>query len=97
MLSSTLMKQQLRCLKHLRSPRSFVKPSSTSSLVPTKYLATTAIQKSGTDHGKLWAAERAVSGAQIPALIVPFIWTTPMTDAIFCTLAVLHSHWGKFF
>ena len=32
--------------------------------------------------------------SQVPAVIVPFLWTTPMTDALFCTLAVLHSHWG---
>ena len=30
----------------------------------------------------------------MPAVIVPFLWTTPVTDAMFCTLAVLHSHWG---
>jgi len=43
---------------------------------------------------KLWGIERAVSALQIPALIVPFLLTNPATDAMFCTLAVLHSHWG---
>uniref|UniRef100_C1BUX9 Succinate dehydrogenase [ubiquinone] cytochrome b small subunit n=1 Tax=Lepeophtheirus salmonis TaxID=72036 RepID=C1BUX9_LEPSM len=46
------------------------------------------------DHGKMWNVERAVSALQIPAFVVPFAYTTPMTDAIFCTLAVLHAHWG---
>ena len=27
-------------------------------------------------------------------MILPFLHTTPATDAVFCTLAVLHSHWG---
>ena len=31
---------------------------------------------------------------QVPAVILPFLYTTPLTDALFCTLAVLHSHWG---
>ena len=31
---------------------------------------------------------------QVPAVILPFLHTTPATDALFCTLAVLHSHWG---
>merc|ERR1739842_204869 len=44
--------------------------------------------------GKMWSAERFVSLAQVPACIVPFVVTTPLTDAMFCTLAVLHSHWG---
>ena len=38
---------------------------------------------------------QVVSAAQIPAFIVPFIWTTPVTDAIFVTLLVVHSHWGE--
>jgi len=42
----------------------------------------------------MWSAERVVSAAQVPAVILPFIFTTPITDAVFCTLAVLHSHWG---
>ena len=37
-------------------------------------------------HPKIWAAEKLVSLAMVPALIVPFVWTTPLTDAIFCTL-----------
>ena len=28
------------------------------------------------------------------SFIVPFMWTTPATDALLCTLSVLHSHWG---
>merc|ERR1740131_291741 len=42
----------------------------------------------------MWTAERLVSLAQVPAILVPFALTTPLTDALFCTLAVLHSHWG---
>merc|ERR1712107_354485 len=56
--------------------------------------ATSSVRPSSGDHVKMWTAERAVSLAQVPACIVPFMYTTPLTDAIFCTLAVLHSHWG---
>ena len=69
-------------------------PKTSSSLIPSQFLATTAVQRSG-DHVKLWTAERFVSLAQIPALIVPFVWTNFGTDVAFCNLAVLHSHWGK--
>merc|ERR1719445_741483 len=57
-----------------------------STLVPAR-------QMSG-DHVRLWSLERAVSVLQIPCFIVPFMWTNPMTDAVFATLLVLHSHWG---
>jgi len=97
MLAATLMRQQSRCLQGLGrqvlSPNSNKVPK--NSLVPSQYLATTAINNHGSgDHVKMWSAERLVSVAQIPGLIVPFLWTTPATDALFCTVAVLHSHWG---
>ena len=96
MLASSLMRQQIRCIQNVNKQALFKAPKTTSTLVPAQFLATTAVQRSSGDHVKMWTAERAVSVAQIPALLVPFMWTTPMTDAIFCTLAVLHSHWGKF-
>merc|ERR1712154_650604 len=96
MLATTLFRQQaLRCgLQKFNKNQALIKISKTSStLVPSQFLATTAVQRSG-DHVKLWTAERFVSLAQIPALIVPFVWTNFGTDVAFCTLAVLHSHWG---
>jgi len=63
-------------------------------LLPALSFATSAQRKSSGDHVRMWTAERAVSVAQIPAILIPFLHTTPMTDALFCTLAVLHSHWG---
>ena len=93
MLASTLMRQQLRCMQNMAK-----KPllATNGTLVPSsQLLATSAVNRSSADHVKMWTAERAVSVLQIPALIVPFIYTTPATDAMFCTLAVLHSHWGK--
>ena len=99
MLATTLFRQQaLRCgLQKFNKNQALIKISKTSStLVPSQFLATTAVQRSG-DHVKLWTAERFVSLAQIPALIVPFVWTNFGTDVAFCTLAVLHSHWGKQF
>ena len=96
MLSSTLMRQHLRCMQHLKNSSRIIKPATSTTLVPSQFLATSAVARSA-DHGKLWSVERGVSLAQIPALVVPFMWTNPMTDAIFCTLAVLHSHWGKIF
>jgi len=62
--------------------------------VPAVSFATSPQQRSSGDHVRLWTAERFVSAAQIPAIIIPFVHTTPLTDAIFCTLAILHSHWG---
>lgn len=47
-----------------------------------------------TNHPKIWTVEKLVSLAMVPAIVLPFVWTTPLTDAIFCTLGVLHSHWG---
>merc|ERR1711879_262520 len=92
MLASTLMRQQLRCMQNFAK-----KPilATNGTLVPKSALfATSAVNRSSGDHVKMWTAERAVSVLQIPALIVPFLYTTPATDAMFCTLAVLHSHWG---
>lgn len=74
----------LRCLS---------KPSLVRQL-PQLSFATSTVRASSGDHVKMWSAERVVSVAQVPACILPFIVTTPMTDAMFCTLAVLHSHWG---
>ena len=100
MLASTLLRQQaLRCsLQNFNKNQTLIQripKVSSNSLVQSKFLATTAVQQSG-DHVKLWTAERFVSLAQIPALIVPFVWTNFGTDVAFCTLAVLHSHWGKY-
>jgi hypothetical protein len=47
------------------------------------------------DHVKMWTAEKAVSILNFPAIILPFIYTTPLTDAFFCTVLVLHWHWGE--
>merc|ERR1712241_76996 len=95
--SSLLRQQALRCgLQKFNKNQALIKISRTSSvcstLVPSQFLATTSAQRSG-DHVKLWTAERFVSLAQIP-LILPFVWTNFVTDVAFCTLAVLHSHWG---
>ena len=38
------------------------------------------------NHPQIWTAEKLVSLACIPAIVVPFVWTTPLTDAIFCTI-----------
>merc|ERR1712061_953427 len=40
------------------------------------------------------AAIAARNGNNTKFPIVPFVWTTPVTDAIFVTLLVVHSHWG---
>jgi len=65
-----------------------------AQLPVTSTFSTTLAKKSSEDHVKMWTIERAVSLAQIPICIVPFMMTNPVTDAVFCTLAVLHSHWG---
>ena len=75
------------------SLRCLTKPSLARQL-PQLSFATSSVRQSSGDHVKMWSAERFVSLAQVPACIVPFVVTTPMTDAMFCTLAVLHSHWG---
>ena len=99
MLASTLMRQHSRCLsglsRQILSQKNVKLPK--NSLVPTQCLTTSpALQHGSGDHTKMWSAERFVSLIQIPAVIVPFMWTTPATDALFCTLAVLHSHWGMY-
>ena len=77
----------------MTSLRSLSKPSMARQL-PQLSFATSSVRSSSGDHVKMWSAERVVSLAQVPACIIPFIVTTPLTDAMFCTLAVLHSHWG---
>jgi len=62
--------------------------------LPAVSFATSVQRQSSGDHVRMWSAERLVSLAQVPAIIIPFLHTTPLTDALFCTLAVLHSHWG---
>ena len=74
--------------------RHVVTGQSRVSLPRVSMFATSSVRPSSGDHVKMWTAERAVSLAQVPACILPFMVTTPLTDAIFCTLAVLHSHWG---
>jgi len=74
--------------------RHLTKPTGVSRTLPQLSFATSSVRPSSGDHVKMWSAERAVSLAQVPACILPFMWTTPATDAFFCTLAVLHSHWG---
>eukprot|EP00095_Tigriopus_kingsejongensis_P010667 snap_masked-scaffold1804_size27482-processed-gene-0.0 protein:Tk10667 transcript:snap_masked-scaffold1804_size27482-processed-gene-0.0-mRNA-1 annotation:"PREDICTED: uncharacterized protein LOC101850788" len=69
--------------------------SISGSLVPRQSFHVTSVDQSGSDHVKLWTAERLVSLTQIPAFIVPLLLTNPVTDAIFCTLLVLHSHWAE--
>merc|ERR1712083_976041 len=80
-------------MQHLKNSSRIIKPATSTTLVPSQFLATSAVARSA-DHGKLWSVERGVSLACVPGIIVPFLWTTPLTDAIFCTLSVLHSHWG---
>jgi len=45
------------------------------------------------DHSKVWSMEKGVSLALVPGIIVPFIYTTPVTDGIFCAMMTLHSFW----
>lgn len=74
--------------------RAVTRAAARKQMLPQLSFATSSARPSSGDHVKMWTAERAVSLAQVPAVIVPFLWTTPVTDAMFCTLAVLHSHWG---
>ena len=94
MLATTLMRQQLRCMQNMVIKKPLLTANG-SLVAKQQLLATSAVNRSSGDHVRMWTMERGVSVLQIPALIVPFIHTTFMTDAIFCTLAVLHSHWGK--
>merc|ERR1712240_420204 len=75
------------------TPNILAKTSLSRQLPMLSFATSTARQSSG-DHVRMWTAEKIVSLAQVPAIIIPFLHTTPVTDALFCTLAVLHSHWG---
>ena len=48
-------------------------------------LETLGRRSMSSNHPKIWSAEKLVSLAMVPIVIVPFVWTTPLTDAIFCT------------
>eukprot|EP00088_Acartia_fossae_P019371 TRINITY_DN21304_c0_g1_i1.p1 TRINITY_DN21304_c0_g1~~TRINITY_DN21304_c0_g1_i1.p1 ORF type:complete len:160 (-),score=34.48 TRINITY_DN21304_c0_g1_i1:813-1265(-) len=91
MMCSRLVRSS--CLLKAAGARSSALIPSTQHLPVTSF-STTLSKRSSGDHVKMWTAERLVSIAQIPICIVPFMWTNPINDAIFCTLAVLHSHWG---
>jgi len=97
MLSSTLARHNFRLAlanrAAVKSQLLAAAPAVNSSQRKTE-LSTTAVRASGGDHVKLWTAERAVSALIIPGFIGPFLYTTPATDALLCTLSVLHSHWG---
>uniref|UniRef100_A0A0U2V6S0 Succinate dehydrogenase [ubiquinone] cytochrome b small subunit n=1 Tax=Pseudodiaptomus poplesia TaxID=213370 RepID=A0A0U2V6S0_9MAXI len=88
----------LRLAQSCRLARTSLRPGCVfgqSSLRPTAVTAfSTSHPRKSEDHVRMWSAERAVSVAQIPCFIVPFIYTNPVTDALFCTLLALHSHWG---
>jgi len=86
-----LSNSSLRSMKSTTT--SLIRTNLNRQLPQLSFATSTARQSSG-DHVRMWTAERAVSIAQIPAILIPFFHTTPMTDALFCTLAVLHSHWG---
>ena len=75
------------------TPSSLAKTRLSRQLPQLSFATSSAMQSSG-DHVRMWTAEKVVSLAQVPAIIIPFLHTTPATDALFCTLAVLHSHWG---
>jgi len=96
MLSSTLARHNFRLALANRAAVKSQLLTATSAVNTSQQrteLSTTAVRKSG-DHVKLWTAERAVSALIIPGFIGPFLYTTPATDALLCTLSVLHSHWG---
>jgi len=96
MLSSTLARHNFRLALANRAAVKSQLLTATSAVNSSQRkteLSTTAVRKSG-DHVKLWTAERAVSALIIPGFIGPFLYTTPATDALLCTLSVLHSHWG---
>ena len=92
---SLLLKQQQQQQQQQQLP---LLSGVSSSLVPQTYFSTCssrAMSGAGSDHVKMWTLEKVVSFMQIPCFIVPFMLTNPVTDAVFCTLLVLHSHWGK--
>ena len=75
-------------------------PSSSSfrsTLVPSRHFALSSSRLGGGsgDHVGMWTAERVVSALCIPGMLLPLAMTNPVTDAIFCTLLVVHSHWGE--
>jgi len=100
MLSSVLARQSFRsALSQRAALKSQTGLAATSAAAAGKLqtgkteFSTSAVQRSG-DHVKLWTAERVVSAVMIPGFVGPFLFTTPATDALLCTLSVLHSHWG---
>ena len=47
------------------------------------------------NHPQIWTAEKLVSLAMVPAIVLPFVWTTPLTDAIFCTLGYVFNNLSR--
>ena len=65
------------------------KPNNSTNAIVTRAMSS--------NHPQIWTAEKLVSLAMVPAIIGPFMWTTPLTDAIFCTLGYgiyyIHNYW----
>jgi len=91
MMCSRLVRGSSCLLRATSRPSSIISPT---LQLPVTSFSTTMAKRSSGDHVKMWTAERLVSLAQIPICFVPFVMTNPFTDAVFCTLAMLHSHWG---
>ena len=67
-----------------------------SPLLVFRFSTSNAVSSAvGSNHVKMWTMERVVAILNMPAILVPFLYTTPLTDAIFCTTLVVHFHWGK--
>ena len=63
-------------------------------MVTFRFSTSSAVRSSG-DHVPYWTAEKIVSVLNFPAIGIPLVYTTPLTDGIFCTVLVLHFYWGK--
>lgn len=94
MLSSSLLLRTGHLMRSAGRPSGILLSAARQLPVTSTTAFSTSQQRASQDHGRLWSAERVVSAALLPASILPFLYTTPATDALFCTLAVLHSHWG---
>lgn len=48
----------------------------------------------GSDHSKLWTAERALSAALLPLLPAAIAFPSQILDSLLAISIVMHAHWG---
>lgn len=90
--NSQLARASLMQVGRVSNQQNIARLAVTRSAVSNNLFSTSPTSMSG-DHSRVWSMEKGVSALLVPGIIVPFLYTTPVTDGIFCAMMTLHSYW----